>query len=242
MAKKWWNKGIERIEDRAWQVIQAYKRQYVSIGEPIPDMPPVPVFDIASLFVGLDVEPITNLQYQGQKLSGLLEPDIRLISYESQDIPGRQAFSVAHEIGHYYLHYQDYVQRESMPTLFNLDEYTEGAITRQSYFRCSHKDINLNHKYGPLGEEEQAKLQSSIRAEQIRIKRETEANWFASALLMPEPYVQELMRCSHNAPHQLAEYLGVSKLAAEVRLVRLGYIKHLSHEPHPADPTQTRFL
>ena len=244
MAKPRWFRDVEQVENKAWQVLQDFTRQFSNIGQPVPEMPPVPVQDIARLLAGLDLEAMPNLQHQGQKLSGLLEPDIQLISYELEDTPGRQSFSIAHELGHYYLHYLAWVQRQSLPTLFPLeDERQSEAQAESTYYRCSVDDIDMSQRNsGGVGGVDHGDLLRALRTEQRRARQETEANWFASALLMPVPFMDDLLREGYSTPHQLAARLEVSPLAAEVRLVRLGHLDKLSRDRRPDDPTQKRFI
>jgi hypothetical protein len=245
MPKRRLPRDIQLIEDIAWQVLQEFLWQFTNIGQPAPKIPPVPVQDIARLLAGLDLEPVRGLQYQDQKLSGFLEPDIQLISYESDDIPARQLFSVAHELGHYYLHYKSWLERQSLPTLFPLeDESDVGSVVPRTptYYRCSVADISLSQRSNDfVGGVDQGELLQALRVEQQRAHREAEANWFGAALLMPEPLIDDLLRAGYSSPHQLARQLGVSALAAEVRLVRLGLLDKLSRDRRSDDPTQKRF-
>lgn len=52
------------------------------------------------------VDPAPNLTRVGERLAGVLEgnPDCPVIHFEQYDPPVRQRFSIAHELGHYYLH------------------------------------------------------------------------------------------------------------------------------------------
>lgn len=237
--KKRWYRETEEIENKAWAVLQEFSRQFRQVGEAAPEMPPVPVQDIAQLLAGLDLEAVSGLQHQGQRLSGFLEPDIRLISYELADILPRQFFSIAHELGHYYLHYLPRAERQALPTLFPLEEVVEVNM----YYRCSVEDIDLKQKDNNenIGGVDQTNMLQALRIEQKRAREEIQANLFAAALLMPVPYVEELVRAGHGSPRALADRLGVSPLAAEVRLVRMGYRDVLDRNRQPDDPTQRTF-
>jgi Zn-dependent peptidase ImmA (M78 family) len=244
MARPKWFRDVEQVENKAWQVLQDFSRQFSEIGQPVPKMPPVPVQDIARLLAGLDLQAIPNLQHEGQRLSGLLEPDIQLISYALEDMPGRQSFSIAHELGHYYLHYLAWVQRQSQPTLFPLEDDTQSdAAANRTYYRCSVEDIDANQRNsGGVGGVDQGDLLEVLRTEQRRARQEAEANWFASALLMPVPFMEDLLRAGYSSPHELAHRLGVSPLAAEVRLVRMGHLEKLDRDRRSDDPKQKRFI
>jgi len=242
MTKQRWPGETQQIENKAWQVLQRFLEQFVVNGLTIPSIPPVPVQDIAQLLAGLAVVSVSNLQHKGQRLSGLLQPDIHLISCAAEDIPARQTFSIAHELGHFFLHYLALITYASQPTLFPLEDFPNKEHSEeQNYYRCSGHDISMAPHKNSFGSNEQADLLRSIRAEQLRTKREREANQFASALLMPIPYVERLIQEGIRSPRHLAEQLGVSPLAAEIRLVQLGYQNGLERDQHPADPIQGSF-
>jgi len=91
------------------------------------------LFDIdavASIITHGPVESVRNLEFRGQRLAGLLSWNGRTptISYEYYDPPARQRFSIAHELGHYFLH----ASGESCPVAcaaidFDLDPQLEQA-------------------------------------------------------------------------------------------------------------------
>lgn len=243
MAKHRWFRDVEQVENKAWQILQEFTHQFTGIKQPIPKMPPVPVHDIARLLTGLDLEAVPNLRHHGQRLSGFLEPDIQLISYASEDIPARQCFTIAHELGHYYLHYQEWIQRQSVPMLFPLEDTEDKVAQDNIYYRCAVEDINIDQRSSSgTGGVDHGDLLQALRAEQQRTRREAEANWFAAALLMPVPYVEDLLRSGYRSPHELADKLGVSSLAVEVRLLRMGHLEKLARDRRSDDPKQKSFI
>ncbi|MDP9310492.1 MAG: ImmA/IrrE family metallo-endopeptidase [Chloroflexota bacterium] len=61
---------------------------------------------VAGVLTGGPVEPLPNLTRCGERLAGVLEwmDTTPFIYYEAYDLAVRQRFSIAHELGHFYLH------------------------------------------------------------------------------------------------------------------------------------------
>jgi hypothetical protein len=90
---------------------------------------------VASLLTGANPEAYPNLELNGARVAGLLRPGSTGVEilYEAYHPFYRQRFSVAHELGHFYLH-----AKEGMRT----------------YHRCSVRTIDLNEIDEVEGEEE----------------------------------------------------------------------------------------
>jgi hypothetical protein len=221
-------------------VLQDFQRLFIQTGRPVPKMLPVPVYDIAAQLSGLDLEAVEDLAVNGQRLSGLLDAALRLISYEVNELAARQVFSVAHELGHYYLHYLPSRPAANQATLFQLEEPDQS----RSYYRCVPTDIDTGSMRDKMSDKRVRfeDLATTLGPEQQRLRRETEANRFAAALLMPTPILRDLMQKGYTTPPGLASQLGVSPLAAEVRLVQLGYRQYLERDRRPGSPKQDRLL
>jgi len=52
------------------------------------------------LYCHFDVAYIPNFYLEKRKLLGAYFPDLKMIAVEANDNPGRQRFSLAHELGH----------------------------------------------------------------------------------------------------------------------------------------------
>lgn len=64
---------------------------------------------VAAFLTGGTVDPFPNLGGDDERLAGMLEwvGSYPRILFEAYDPPVRQRFSIAHELGHYYLHARD---------------------------------------------------------------------------------------------------------------------------------------
>ncbi|MEC4094016.1 ImmA/IrrE family metallo-endopeptidase [Myroides odoratimimus] len=137
------------------------------------------VLDIEAL---VEVLPDVKLTYSEMSggLSGSLEnyDGIWHMKINSKHHKNRQRFTIAHELGHYFLH-------KEKNTSFEDTTFFRGA------------------KINPI---------------------EFAANEFASAILMPEDLIKELISEGIRELGELAEEFGVSASAMKYRLEKLGYI------------------
>lgn len=101
---------VEEIETRAEQVLAAVP-DWIWDGEELP----IPIEDVADTCAGLLVRDIEDMSgapgcpelEAGQSLSGLLLPSVGEIwvnAEEARQWPPRRRFTIAHELGHWYLH------------------------------------------------------------------------------------------------------------------------------------------
>jgi Zn-dependent peptidase ImmA (M78 family) len=233
-------RAVQQIEDRAWAVVAEFQRLLIRHGQMVPAMPPVPVMDIIAELAGLDVQAVADLEEAGQRLSGRLDPQLGVIAYAATESPGRCAFTVAHELGHYYLHH--------LPTLVPAGQgqlFAEAEVGADpSYFRCADTDMEQVAPTPPWQQEEVAvgRFLAEFAVEQRRRAREVQANQFAAALLMPAHLVAAEIRAGHGSPVALAARLGVSPLAAEIRLRNLGYHRLAERKCHPDDEKQAHLF
>jgi Zn-dependent peptidase ImmA (M78 family) len=113
------------------------------------------------------------------------------IKIKSSDSIERRRFTVAHEIGHYVLHYKDAEDKDSIEQEIDLIEGHDVNETRDDVVLCDKKR-----------------------------QKEQEADMFAGMLLMPREKFIKMWK-SHKALNLgvdfLAEYFGVSKKAVDVR-------------------------
>lgn len=159
---------IEEIEaDAEDQLLQAFGSASIV---------PLPVnINTVAARLGLAIKqgPFTD-----PNVSGYFDRNARTIYVASDEPPARQAFTVAHEIGHDLRH-------KNMPT--------------DTYYR--------NQELTP-GDNK---------------PNEQEANWFASALLMPRRMVEAYWPSTRNV-ETMADIFGVSAKAMQFRLRNLGLI------------------
>jgi hypothetical protein len=103
---------MREIETRA-EAILAELPEYIWSG----DRPPVPIHEIADSHYGLFVRRVSPAEMreapgcpelgEGDSLSGLLLPNLGEIwvnADEAAEWPGRERFTIAHELGHHVLH------------------------------------------------------------------------------------------------------------------------------------------
>lgn len=118
-------------------------------------------------------------------VSGELVPkggDTFQINVSASDNPRRQRFTIAHELGHYFLH------RHLIGT----------GVDDDRAYRSTSVGRYHNMAIGP--------------------REETEANRFASNLLMPQHLIDDLSARGITTPSELAKELNVSLPAMRVRL------------------------
>jgi Zn-dependent peptidase ImmA (M78 family) len=140
----------------------------------------------------IDVAFVPNLVLGGQKLAGLYSPRHLAVVVESNDIVTRRRFTMAHELGHIEIHHK----AAAMQPLFDLGPEPVS-------YRCTEQD-----------------LRSAI-GDANRHVRETIANKFAAALLMPEGLVHEIWGKTKDA-RECSVALGVSLESMTIRLEQLG--------------------
>lgn len=138
--------NLGQIEDLAVKKIAEFRRCLKAAGLSVPEIPPVPAEYIALTITELSLRGIKDLSHDGKAMSGLLDMESRELLYEETDPAGRQGFSIAHELGHYFLHYLPAVSLAQQPTLFDTLEFPglepglklERAVQPAArFFRCS---------------------------------------------------------------------------------------------------------
>jgi Zn-dependent peptidase ImmA (M78 family) len=179
---------------------------------------PVPIVEICILR-GLSINASPSLKFQDKKLAGMLDAPKKAIYYEARDILGRQHFSIAHELGHWELHWptlkQAHVKGQYRQAEGQFVDY-EDMFAR--YFR---DDKNFASGSGLLFRDENNKRIHS------NPQLEADANYFAQYLMMPEDWIRQ--RAEHlfgltysTAKHILAHQFEVSDMAMDIRLKQLG--------------------
>jgi Zn-dependent peptidase ImmA (M78 family) len=219
--------SLYRIEEMAGNLIGEFRRKLDEAGLEAPEIPPVPVEYLALTLTEFNVRGVIGLNVQGRSLSGLLDPEAGEILYEENEIEPRRNFSIAHELGHYYLHYLPALEQAQQPTLFDLEEPEESEPVR--YFRCDPSEMengeedNSDELRAVLNDAEaQARLAKVIKFKQRADRFEWEANVFASGLLMPRELVSWLNKKHNGELKAMAGELGVSVSAIAYRLNGIG--------------------
>ena len=175
--------------------------------------PPIPVEDIADLFYHLAIDPTDALP---ANTAGRLYIDNRIIEVRRSDIPVRQRFTIAHEIGHYRLH--------AIAERLKLDGHSCAATVLAA--DAATLQTLPGFEVGPLP--------SSSLSAQDRRRIEIEANAFAAELLMPAALIEQAVSSCGCDISALAEQFAVSQQAMQYRLEHLRFLR-------PAGP-QTSFL
>lgn len=238
--------NMRQIEDLAGQKIAEFQRRLKEAGLTIPEIPPVPAEYIALTITELSVRGVRSLTHDGRSLSGLLDTEQAEILYDEEENQGRQGFTIAHELGHYFLHYLPEVEAVRQPTLFDGLEFPQsgsGLLERAGkpagrYFRCSELALNTTSA-DEEGEEivpttstkigrralddpdSKAQLAKIIRLKELATRIEWEANVFARGLLMPRDLVRWLNKKHAGDVPAMATELGVSQTAMRYRLNNL---------------------
>jgi len=244
------------IEAEANSTLDRFVRRLNELGRYASPMPPIPIREICALRPKpLSINPVSDLRYDGKKLAGMLDPKERAISIEARDILGRQHFSIAHELGHYKLHWLLFQVSQATPTLFPVDKFVDETFTW--YFRCTPEDMELQ-----ASPKDELVNTDAVINQAIHRAREVEANQFASFLLMPGDMVRDWAKRLQGDLRRLAYQFEVSPAAMRWRLTNLRlrireeevqaqrhFFLHLSNstvqftslgpEPDKADSTQS---
>lgn len=205
----------------AQEVWERARREFESLGEPWNGYR-VDVELLAALLYELGVQQVPDLRVGEREFAAFLDGDGRLIAVEGRHHPHRQRFSIAHEVGHFVLHYRP----------------------RAGLFTCSSRDMEVGasalqgpapglqsgpQRPTPGGAGRQRTVPRFLPPpgrpgdpRLLHLQREYEANLFASELLMPEQPVRAMHKVTGGKLFSLARHFDVSPQAMEIRLERLG--------------------
>ncbi len=115
---------ITRAEQEAQRVLQQAKVEFEALEEPWQGYQ-VDVEMVAALLFDLGVQYVPDLRVGEREYAAFLDAERRLVAIEANHHEHRRRFSLAHEIGHFVLHY--------LP-----------RVTLQSHFRCSPEDMEVD--------------------------------------------------------------------------------------------------
>ena len=177
----------ERIETEARQVLQRFGITALPI-EPL----------TIAVREGIAVLTVT---FVDQSLSGSISVDgsQTTIRVSRADAPSRKRYTIAHELGHYYLHLVDRRAPDGEAVDQVVRQFTDGT---NNLFRQP-------SKIRPMASDE--------------ARREFQANLFAAALLMPEDRVRRYWQ-DYDSIAEMARVFEVSELAMSIRLGQLGLL------------------
>jgi Zn-dependent peptidase ImmA (M78 family) len=177
---------------------------------------PIPVEDIADLKCHLAIDTTDALP---PKMAGRLYVSERIIEVRHDDIPQRQRFTIAHELGHYWMH----VLIEKLHLtgfVCSSDAVSPVESTSESIILPG---FTLDH------------VASARQIDERDLRRiEIEANTFAAELLMPAQLVEQAIDAFGTDIGILAARFGVSRQAMQIRLEKLLFL--------PPRGPQTTFL
>lgn len=188
-------------------------------------MPPVPIVEIC-LLRGLSVNSQVNLRYEDTKLAGMLNALQRAVYYEARDILGRQHFSIAHELGHLEIHWPEILHKYQREGMHDIDGHF--VDLEDTFARYLKGDETGSLQSGLLFRVEGQK--HIVQNPQM----ETQANYFAQFILLPEYLVREAAQATMGLPyptakHVLAHQFEVSDTAMDLRLKQLGLLPEIEH-------------
>jgi Zn-dependent peptidase ImmA (M78 family) len=172
--------NLGQIEDLAVKKVAEFCRCLQAAGLSVPEIPPVPAEYIALTITELSLRGIKDLSHEGKAMAGLLDMESRELLYEEGDPAGRQNFSIAHELGHYFLHYLPAVNLAQQPTLFDSLEFpglAPGAKLERAvqpaarFFRCSELAVTATASETDSAEDETAEAAPAQPAPSGRVSR-----------------------------------------------------------------------
>jgi Zn-dependent peptidase ImmA (M78 family) len=132
------------------------------------------------------------------------------ILVEKQDKVERRRFSVAHELGHYKLHFEPWLDQ------LEPDQKDQGILITDAMIYAASTDETTNELTAGTGNALPVREGQVTQGPAIFMseKQEAEANQFAASLLMPENILRERMAGFHLRAGQPRGYLA-SLLASE---------------------------
>jgi Zn-dependent peptidase ImmA (M78 family) len=178
-------------ENEAARVLELARAEFEALREPF-DPYQVDVELLAAILFDLGVQKVPDLRVGEREYAGFLDADANLVAVEANHHEHRQRFSIAHEVGHYVLHY--------------LPRTAPGGV-----FACTTADMETSALPG-----------GGASAERLQhIRQEVEANQFAGELLMPEASVRAMYKVTGGVAWKLARHFRVSPRSMEIRLEQL---------------------
>lgn len=219
------NRRPQWIEARAASILSESVDELQHLGLSI-SMPPVPIAEICILR-GLSINPEINLRYKGTKLAGMLDAPAQAISFEAKDILGRQHFSIAHELGHFEIHWPAWQAEHKHERPTNIDG--QFIDIEDTFTRFFEGDDTASLQSGLLFRVEGRRR--IIRSSQI----EAEANYFAQFIVMPKEGVEEAVTQLEGLPfltvkRVLSHQFEVSEMAMDLRLRQLSLHEKLEYQ------------
>jgi Zn-dependent peptidase ImmA (M78 family) len=229
--------GMSEIERVAVGLVSEFERKLTEVSLEVPVIPPVPVEYMALTLTDFNVRGVVGLACEGQKLSGFLDTENEEICYEENELQARQNFTIAHELGHYFLHYLPDLESANQPTLFAIEEVA--AVQPVRFYRCSDQEVvdaiqtdeeheqddglppswmKKSQKAYLNDADAQSRLAKVIKLKERANRFEWEANIFATALLMPRELVVWLYQKYDGDITKMAREMGVSHSALRYRL------------------------
>ncbi len=193
-------------ERAAQEVLERARREFESLGEPW-DGYRVDVELLAILLYEMGIQQVPDLRVGEREYAAFLDGAARLIAVEGRHHAHRQRFSIAHEVGHFVMHYR--------PTM--------------TLFTCSSRDMEVSPELVAVARGQAPGQQGRFGTPRLRhddprllhLRREMEANLFAAELLMPEQPVRAMHRVTGGKLFPLARHFDVSPKAMEIRLEHL---------------------
>ncbi len=244
---RWSNRpNLKQIEQQAAQLVSDFRQALAGAGLAVPQIPPIPVEYLALTLTELSLRGEQDLSHNGQALAGLLDTAHAEILYEASDMPTRRNFTIAHELGHYFLHYLPTLQIAEQPTLFDPPPAEMPLPAR--FFRCDQTEpmveVVATQPLTPLqalkDPAAQVKLARVLRQHELQNRLEWEANTFASSLLLPSELVREVyQKYASDIPTAAAE-LAVSQTALRIRLQQLGLIPAILKGNNPTQVVESK--
>lgn len=169
MVKNLTNDRIQEIEGLALTQRQEAQEQFAFLNLPFENSTDLRY--IATILIGGPVEPYPNLLVKGERLAGQLlwKGSFPQIFFEEYDPLVRQRFSIAHELGHFFLHTHDWQDNFKSP-------------------HCTHLASTSNEDEGIQENEPSSKEENNLNTDN---QNEEEADAFAAAFLLPVNQLKE---------------------------------------------------
>lgn len=97
----------------AERVLQQARTEFTLLEEPW-DSYQIDIDLLATILFGLGVQRVADLRVGDREYAGILDARARLVAVEEQHHAHRQRFSVAHEVGHFVLHFDPKRDKEGL--------------------------------------------------------------------------------------------------------------------------------
>ncbi|HWI62742.1 MAG TPA: ImmA/IrrE family metallo-endopeptidase [Symbiobacteriaceae bacterium] len=141
--------ALSHAEQQAAQVLERARAEFGSLGERW-DSYHVDVELLAAILFDLGVQQVPDLRVGEREYAGFLDPEAALIVVEETHHEHRRRFSIAHEVGHYVLHFLPRTAPVGVFACTTRDMETAAVPTGSDRLQHYRQEVEANQFAGEL--------------------------------------------------------------------------------------------